>query len=287
MVYPESKSDQLVKTLRYDVDDNYIPTLGMQIAAGRNFSREYGTDSTGLIINEQAAKAFGWNDTEAIGRKLTYPDNDGKRISFHVVGVVKDFHFKSLHEKISPLVMVLSKNFDNIIVKTKTKDLAGLITTMKKVWQPLADAPFTYSFLDERFNNTYKEEQKTGLILGIFAGVTIFVACLGLFGLATFTAEQRTKEIGVRKVLGATVSGIVALLSKDFLKLVFIAFLIASPIAWYMMNKWLQDFEYKEKISPWVFVSAAVLSILLTIITVSFRAVQAAMVNPVESLRSE
>ena len=286
MVYPENKSDQLVKTLRYDVDYTYIPTLGMELAAGRNFSQTFGTDSLGLIINEEAAKAFGWG-INALGHQVTYPDNNGKKVTFHVIGVVKDFHFRSLHEPISPLVMVLARNFDDIIVKTKTKDIPGLLATMKKEWTSLADMPFTYSFLDERYESTYNAEKKLGWILGIFSGLTIFVACLGLFGLATFTAEQRVKEIGIRKVLGATVSSIVALLSKDFLKLVFIAFVIATPISWYLMNRWLQDFAYKINISVWIFIIAAVLAITITLVTVSFRAVKAAVNNPVDSLRNE
>ena len=287
MVYADNNSDQLVKTLRYDVDYSYIQTLGMQMAGGRNFSKDFGTDSTGIIINEETAKAFGWGKN-ALGHNLTRTENDGTKFTYHVIGVVKDFHFKSFHEAISPLVMVLSNNYENIIVKTKTRDIAGLLNTLKKNWTDLnAEVPFAYSFLDERFNNTYRSEQKIGQILGIFAGLTIFVACLGLFGLATFTAEQRTKEIGIRKVLGATVTSIVSLLSKDFLKLVFIAFIIATPVAWFMMNKWLQDFAYKTNISGWVFVFAAALAISITIITVSFRAIRAAMVNPVNSLRSE
>ncbi len=287
IVYADNKSDQFVKTLRYDIDYNYIQTLGMQMADGRNFSKDFGTDSTGIIINEETAKAFGWGGN-ALGHNLTRQENDGSKVTFHVIGVVKDFHFKSFHEPISPLVMVLSNNSENIIVKTKTKDIAGLLNTMKKNWTDLkAEVPFSYSFLDERFNNTYQSEQKIGLILGIFAGLTIFVACLGLFGLVTFTAEQRTKQIGIRKVLGATVTSIVSLLSKDFLKLVFIAFAIASPVAWFMMNKWLQDFAYKTNISGWIFVFAAALAISITLITVSFRAIRAAVNNPVDSLRSE
>ena len=159
---------------------------------------------------------------------------------------------------------------------------------MKKDWNELkGEVPFSYTFLDDRFNNSYESEQKIGLILSIFAGVTIFVACLGLLGLATFTAEQRTKEIGIRKVLGASIANIVSLLSIDFIKLVFIAFIIATPVAWYMMNKWLQDFAYKTNISSWIFLLTAVLAIAITIITVSFRAIRAAVVNPVDSLRAE
>jgi putative ABC transport system permease protein len=287
MLYPDNKSDQLVKTIKYDVDYSYIPTLGMEMAYGRNFSRDFGTDSLALLINQEAARSFGW-ETNALGKTLTWANNNGEKVSFHVVGVVKDFHFKSFHEPISPLVMVLAHNYDNIIVKTKTRDIAGLISTMKKNWNDLkTEAPFNYSFLDDRFIHTYDTEQKTGLVLGIFAGLTIFVACLGLFGLATFTAEQRTKEIGIRKVLGASVSSIVSLLSKDFLKLVFIAFLIASPVAWILMNKWLQDFAYKTPLSSWIFISAALLAVAITLITVSFRAIRAAVNNPVDSLRSE
>jgi putative ABC transport system permease protein len=175
-----------------------------------------------------------------------------------------------------------------MIVKVKTKDISGLLATMKKKWNVFqAESPFSYSFLDDRFNNTYKGEKNIGRIMGIFAGLTIFVACLGLFGLATFTAEQRTKEIGIRKVLGASVTGIVSLLSKDFLKLVFLAFLIASPVAWFFMNKWLQDFAYRITMSWWIFVLAALSALTITIITVCFRAIKAALANPVKSLRAE
>ncbi|MBD2751578.1 ABC transporter permease [Spirosoma validum] len=287
MVYPESNSTQLVKTLRYDVDYNYIPTLGMQLAEGRNFSKAYGTDSAGVILNETAARTLGWND-KAVGHTISNSDNDGKKATLRVIGVVKDFHFRSMRERISPLVMVLSKNAGTVIVKVKTKDIAGLVASLKKQWEQLTtDAPFTYSFLDERFNNTYLAEQKTGRILGLFAGLTIFVACLGLFGLATFTAEQRTKEIGVRKVLGASVTSIVGLLSKDFLKLVAIAIVLASPVAWYVMNRWLQDFAYKIDITWWMFALAGVLSVSIALLTVSFQSVKAALMNPVKSLKTE
>ncbi len=287
MVFPDNNSTNLVKTLRYDVDYSYIPTFGMKISEGRNFSKEFGTDSAGIIINEETAKAFGWSKN-AIGHTLTRSENDGSRITFHVIGVVRDFHFKSLHEHISPLVMVLTKNSGTMIVKTKTKNVAGLLASMKKDWTDLkAEAPFSYSFLDERFNNTYQAEQKVGLIMALFAGLTILVACLGLFGLTTFTAEQRTKEIGIRKVLGATVTSIVTLLSKDFLKLVVIAFVIASPIAWFAMNKWLEDFAYRINISWWIFALAILLTVLITVVTVGFRAIKAAVANPVTSLRSE
>ncbi|MDR3716898.1 MAG: ABC transporter permease [Puia sp.] len=287
-VYPEHDNTHLVKTLRYDIDYNYIPTMGMKIETGRNFDRNFGTDSSGVILNETAIRVFGW-EKDPLGHTITNTDNDGHKYSFRVVGVVKDFHFRSFRERISPLVMVLSTRPGTMIVKTRTRDITGFVASMRKIWSSFTpEAPLEYSFLDERFNNTYLAEQKTALILGIFAALTIFVASLGLFGLATFTAEQRTKEIGIRKVLGASVTGIVSLLSADFLKLVCIAFLIAVPLAFYMMNKWLQDYEYRVQISWWlVFGGAALLTVAVTLITISFRSIRAALANPVDSLRSE
>ena len=285
--YPDNHSSELVKTQMYYVDDQYIPTLGMEMASGRNFSKAFGSDSTGIIINETAARAYGWGEN-ALGRTITHRDNDGKNYTYSVIGVVKDFHFKSLHELIAPLAMTLSSNSGSMIVKVKARDIAGLLASMKKEWKDFKpDAPFSYSFLDERFNTTYKAEQNIGYILGIFAGLTIFVACLGLFGLVTFTAEQRTKEIGIRKVLGASVTGIVTLLSKDFLKLVLLAFLIAMPVAWYVMNRWLDDFAYHMTINGWVFALTALLAMTLTFFTISFQAIKAAIANPVKSLRAE
>ena len=285
--YPDAKASQFIKALRYEVDYDYISTLGMEMAEGRNFSKEFGTDSTAVILNETAAKAFGWGP-EALGHTITHIDNDSKKYTYHVIGNVKDFHFRSLHELITPLVMTIGANYSIVIVKTKTKDIAGLIASVQQKWNDLkAESPFSYSFLDDRFNNTYKSEKTIGRILGIFAGLTIFVACLGLFGLVTFTAEQRTKEIGIRKVLGADVTGIVSLLSKNFLKLVLLAFAIAAPVAWYVMHIWLQDFAYRINISLWIFVLAAFFTMLITLFTVSFRAIRAALANPVKSLRSE
>lgn len=287
MVYPEANSTQLVKTLRYDVDYNYIPTLGIRMAAGRNFSKAFGTDSSGVILNETAARTFGWS-TNALGHTITNTNNDGSKGTYRVIGVVKDFHFKSLHERISPLVMVLGHTGGTVIAKVKTKDIAGLLASLKTHWTKLApDAPFTYSFLDDRFLATYKAEQKIGRILGIFAGLTIFVACLGLFGLAMFTANQRQKEIGVRKVLGASVTNVIVLLSTDFLKLVAVALLLASPVAWYAMTQWLHGFAYRITIEWWMFALAGVLSIAVALLTVSFQSVKAALTNPVTSLRSE
>jgi putative ABC transport system permease protein len=287
MISPEGNSSQLLKTLRYEVDYNYLATLGMEIVQGRNFSKDYGMDSTSIILNETAAKALGWQN-DALGKTVARRNNEGKGSVYRVIGVVKDFHFKSLREKISPLVMTLNQDHGWMIIKTKNKEVSGLLAKMQNQWDSFKpDLPFTYSFLDERFNETYKADQKTGQILGLFAGLTIFVACMGLFGLAIFTAEQRTKEIGVRKVLGASVAGIVALLSKDFLKLVVVAIIIALPTSWWLMSRWLEDFEYKIDVSWWALVLVSLLSVVIALLTVSFQSIKAALMNPVRSLRSE
>ena len=288
MVYTEDNSSQLVKAIKYHVDEQYIPTLDMKLEAGRNFSKDFATDSSATIINETAAKTFGWGE-KALGKTLTgFKNNQGEKITYHIIGIVKDFHFKSLHERISPLMMALGNNSGSIIVKVKTKDIAGLLASVKKEWSQFSNAAlFSYSFMDDDFEAMYRTEGKLSLILGIFAGLTIFIACLGLFGLVTFTAEQRTKEIGIRKVLGATVPNVVGLLSKDFLKLVIIANVISWPLAWWIMNKWLQDFAYRINISWWIFLLAGLAALLIALITVSFKAIKAALANPVESLRTE
>jgi putative ABC transport system permease protein len=286
-VYAEDNAFQLVKTLRYEVDHRYIPTLGMEIVAGRNFSEDFATDAEGAVINETAANLFGWKE-KALGHILTNSNNQGEKKSYRVIGVVKDFHFKSLHERISPLMMVLGNNSGSIIVKAKTQDIQGLLASVKKQWSQFnTEAPLSYSFLDERFEATYRSEQKVGQILGIFAGLTIFVACLGLFGLATFTAEKRRKEIGIRKVVGASVIDIVALLSKEFLKLVLIANVLAWPLVYYLMNRWLENFAYHIGIGWWMFALAGVSALLIALLTVSFQAIKAALNNPVKSLRTE
>ncbi len=285
-VSPGIASNQLIKTLRYEVDENYIPTLGMQLLEGRNFSKEFGMDSNSVILNEAAAKALGWK--KAVGQEIYRTSKRGEKESYRVIAVVKDFHFRPFHERISPLVMVLAPDPGNLILKLKTKDIAGLTADLKKRWAAYgAEDALTYSFLDDRFENSYRAEQKTGMILGIFAGLTIFVACLGLFGLARFTSEQRTKEIGIRKVLGASVSQVSAMLSKEFIKLVLIACMVAFPLAWWAMDKWLQDFAYRVNISWVVFAIAAIVALLIALLTVSFQAIRAALANPVKSLRSE
>jgi putative ABC transport system permease protein len=288
LVYPEGHDNQAMKTVEYHVDEQYIPTLGMQMAAGRNFSKGFATDSLGMIINESAAKALGINTANAIGKKLVRVNSDkGANTPFHIVGIVKDFNFNSLHNPITPLLMTLQPE-GGLIFKIKTTDVAGLIATMKKKWDAFnTGESFTYSFMDDLYDKTYAAEQKTGTILNIFSALTIFVACLGLFGLATYTAEQRTKEIGIRKVLGASVTQLTQLLSNEFLKLVFIAVLIAFPIAWWAMNKWLQSFAYRIDINWWIFVIAGFAALLVAMLTVSFQAIKTALTNPIKSLRTE
>ncbi|PMD96567.1 cell division protein FtsX [Siphonobacter sp. BAB-5405] len=284
---PETNPSLLVKTLRYDVDEAYIPTLNIRIAAGRNFSPRFATDSTGILLNETAVRSMGWTGN-VLGRTLATHSNNGHRTTYHVIGVVKDFHFRSLHELITPLVMVQAQSGGTLIVKAKAGDVAGLLRTMQQVWsQYHVDVPFSYSFLNDRFSNTYQIEQKTGTLLSVFAGLTIFVACLGLFGLVTFTTQQRTKEIGVRKVLGASVGSILALLSKEFLQLVGLAFILAIPLAGYVTHEWLQQFAYRISLEWWVFVMAGVLALSIALLTVSVQSIKAALVNPVKSLKSE
>jgi len=288
LAYPQGNDNLIVNGVDYHVDEDYIPTFGMHIIAGRNFSKDFPTDSLGIILNETAVQALGWNSMTAVGKTVIRQNSDrGTNVPFHVIGIVKNFNFKSLHQTISPLFMSYEPE-GGLIFKIKTSDVQGLLATMKKQWDSYhTDEPFSYAFMDDLYNKTYSAEQKTGTILNIFSVLTIFVACLGLFGLVTYAAEQRTKEIGIRKVLGASVTQVTKMLSKEFLKLVLIASLIAFPAAWWAMNKWLQSFAFRITISWWVFVVAAATALLIALITVSSQAIKAAMANPVNSLRSE
>ncbi|MEO8861113.1 MAG: FtsX-like permease family protein, partial [Ginsengibacter sp.] len=204
-------------------------------------------------------------------------------------GVVKDFNFESMRNKIKPAIFYNhQKTYGNIYIKTTGKNLPKVIAATKEEWKKYnADFSFNYNFLDDQFKSLYESEQRTGLLFNLFAGIAIFISCLGLFGLAAYTAQVRTKEIGVRKVLGASVPGIIQLLAKDFVKLVLIAILIATPIAWYIMSTWLRDFAYKINISWMVFVIAGLVAIIIALITISFQSIKAANANPIKSLRSE
>ncbi|MRS64569.1 FtsX-like permease family protein [Larkinella terrae] len=287
-VRAKDNPDQGVMTRFYFVDPEYIPTLGMRMVQGRNFSKSFPSDASGVILNETAVQALGWQKNP-IGRELIgYTDDNGVQIIYRVVGVVSDFHFESLRQKIGPLAMFLGRNSGNILVKTRTENLPQFLASLKQQWESYSPAaPFSYSFLDDRFAQVYVGEQKIEQVLTLFSSLTIFIACLGLFGLATHTAEQRTKEIGVRKVLGASVGSVVALLSKDFLKLILIALVLASPFAWWGMNRWLEEFAYKVTIDWWIFALAGLLAVGIALLTVSFQSIKAALTNPVKSLRSE
>ncbi len=281
---------QIPQTLRsrlYFIDEEYIPTLGMEILLGRNFSKEFGREDKNIIINETAIKTFGFNENP-IGETISMAtDNNGAKELLTVVGVVKDFHLKSLHNEIEPLLMQYNPYY-GLIIKAKTSDMASLIATMKSKWEAFGSGEtFEYAFLDELYNETYLKETNMNTILKIFALLTIFVACLGLFGLVTFTAEQRFKEIGIRKVLGSSIPQIVGMLSKDFIKLVFVSFIIAFPLGYYLMNKWLQDFAYRIDIHWSVFVFSGLITIGIAFITISFRSIKAASVNPIKSLKTE
>jgi putative ABC transport system permease protein len=281
------KGDMQIANLDlYFVDFDYLKQFEMKMVAGRMFSRDFMTDTTkAMILNESAAKMFGYrHPQDAVGRDFNQWGREGK-----IIGVVKDFHFKSLQNEIKPLSMRIEPNGCSLVsVKVSSDKLPATISAIENKWNTLIPArPFSYFFLDEHFEEQYRSEQRFGKLFLNFSILAIIISCLGLLGLASYSTMQRTREIGIRKVLGATVSNIVNLLSKDFLKLVIIAIVIASPIAWFAMHKWLQDFAYRIPISWWVFAVAAVAAALIAVLTVSFQAIKAAVSNPVISLRSE
>ena len=272
----------------WTVDENYVPTLGLKIAEGRNFSQQFLTDSTGVIINEAAAKFLATKNL--LNKKIyTIKDIQSKElIDFHIIGIVKNFNFSSLRDVVTPLALFLGKDNGNISVRISSGDISNAIAQIKNKWKAIAPSqPFDYSFMDDDFNKLYTTEQRTGNIFITFAVLAILIACLGLFGLVTYAAEQRIREIGIRKVLGASVSNIAGMLSTDFLQLVIISAAIAFPLAWWAMNKWLQGFAYRVNISWWAFAIAGILALLIALITVSFQAIKAAIANPVKSLRTE
>ena len=269
-------------------DHDFITTYAVKMKAGRNFSREFGTDTSSFIINEAAVVGIGWKSAEdAIGKPFYYGGVRGK-----IIGVTADFHFESLHDTIVPIVLFMptpqNAFFGRLSVKVAGQDIPGALAQLEKTWRKfLPEAPFDYTFLDENFDNLYKAERVQGTLFTVFSCIAIFIACLGLFGLSAFTITQRIREIGIRKVLGASVPGIVQMISKDFIKLVAISALIAFPVAGYVMYKWLQDFAYRTNIPWWVFPTALLIAGLIALITISFQAIKAATANPVKSLRSE
>lgn len=278
----------------FNIDHEYVSTMGMEIVAGRDFSKEISTDATeGFIINETAVQNLGLGNTpeEAIDQPLEWQmwtDHDTIKKG-RVIGVVRDFHYASLHEEVQTAVLqVYPDSYWKMALRINTDDVSGTIAAIEETWDRFETGyPLDYQFVDASFGAMYKEEQKLGDLLGIFTILAIFIACIGAFGLVTYATEQRRKEIGIRKVLGASVAAIVQLLSKEFLLLVFLALVIASPIAWYAMQQWLADFAYSIKMDWWVFVLSGIGAILIAGLTVGFQSIRAALANPVEALRDE
>lgn len=272
----------------WTVDDQYIPTMSMSIVEGRNFSQHIVSDSTAIVVNESAARFLGGKNV--LGMNL-YLMNDlqGKDVrTFRVVGIVKDFNFSTLREQVGPLALIYGKFEQSIALKLNTDDISSLMDKVEGTWKGLVPgAPFEYSFMDEDFDRLYEGERQAGRLFTIFASLSIFISCLGLFGLAAFMAEQRSKEIGIRKVLGASVYGITSLLSRDFLRLVLIAVALATPLAWFLIGKWLEGFAYRVEVMWWIFPLAGMVAVVIACLTVSYQSIRAAVANPVDSLRME
>ncbi len=274
-----------VMACRLRVDENFANTFGIKMAAGRFFSKDFGGNDTGYVVNETALKAMGLNVNNAVGKIISISLEDKEA---PIIGVVKDFNFKPVQQPIEPLVMKTNFGGGYVVIRTTPANMQKIITLLQQGFHTVyGNYPFTYGFVDAALSKLYITEQRMEKLFNAFSILSIVISCLGLFGLATFAAQQRIKEIGVRKVLGASEAGIVALLSKDFVQLVAVSFVIAFPVAWWAMNKWLQGFAYRIHISWWVFVIAGLGALLIALITVSFQSIKAAIANPVKSLRTE
>ncbi len=288
-VRPDGAPESELQTMNFfGVDQHFLSTFEVELVSGRNFKESMTTDTTAVLINEAAAEALGWDDP--VGK--TFHANGRRSFTPHVIGVVKDFNFRSLHEKIGPLILGHSHNpvhsIDYFTSKVNGRNIPATLKYLQSVhekYDPVT--PFEYHFLDQQIENFYRNDQRTSTLFGMAAGLAVFIACLGLAGLASFTAEQRTKEIGVRKVLGATVMQIVVLLSKEFSKLVLVALLLAAPISYFFMNKWLENFAYHTNVGVDTFLLAGIIALAIAGLTVSCQAIKAAVNNPVESLRYE
>jgi len=263
------------------VDMDYLDTFKMEMAQGRFFSKEFPTDNRAYVLNEAAIRAMGMESP--IGKRFRWR-NEGP-----IIGVIKDFHYKSLHTEIEPLILVAEPGrFFYACIRINAANVPATIRFMENTWKKIVPGfPFEYSFLDERLDNLYRAEQRMGNVFKYFTLLGMFIACLGLFGMASFTAEQRTKEIGIRKILGASVSSVVSLLSKEFTKLVLISNIIAWPIAYFVMNRWLQSFAYRTKIGISEFLLSAVLALVIAFVTVSYQSIKAALTNPADALHFE
>jgi putative ABC transport system permease protein len=281
---PEQPANYQNTSLTYVMaDEQYAEVLKLKIVAGRNFSKAFATDSSAFLINETAAAALGWD--VPLGKHLSM----GDFYKGPVIGVVEDFHFESFHHEVKPILFMFNRGRPAYLaVRLRPGNVAEGIAEIQKLWKEFVpNVPLEYSFLDQDYQKLYDGERRVAQIFFAFSILAIVIACLGLFGLASFMAEQRTKEIGVRKVLGATVAGIVGLLSKDFVKLVLVAFAVATPLAYFAMQRWLQDFAYRIDIGWWVFAFAGGIALVIALLTVSYQAIKAALANPVEALRYE
>jgi putative ABC transport system permease protein len=272
------------------IDADFIQTMQIKLLEGRNFSKDIPSDSNDVIVNEAFIRKQGW--ASGMKKRISMGKDSTGAIQFaNIIGVVKDFHIYSLQHKIEPMIMELPKlarDRDNIYVRLQERNLPQALAFVEQTFRQFdASSPFEYHFLDQNFAAQYRAEEKQGQLLLAFTILTIVIACLGLFGLITFTVEQRVKEIGIRKVLGADVGSMVTLLTKSLLKVVLISLLVAVPLSWLMMNKWLEDFAYRIHMQWWMFALSGIISLTIAMVTLSFQAIKAALANPVKSLRSE
>ena len=289
----EPTSENSINLQKWNIDHDYISTLGMHIIKGRDFSKDYLSDSSAIIINEKASDVLGWDDP--IGKEIqTFKSSNAGEfgsegpLTYKIIGVVENFHWESLKQNVGSLCMVLEGSNDKISFKFNSSDTKKVINTLEHKWKEFAsNQPFQYSFLDDEFGKMYETEEKTGQLFTVFAILAIFIASLGLFALAAFMAEKKIKEIGIRKVLGASVMSIVIMFSKEFGRLVIIAFVIAIPVAWYTVKLWLQGFAYREAPGFWVYATSGIISLFIAWLTVSYQSFKAAISDPVNSLRDE
>ncbi|MEM8927524.1 MAG: FtsX-like permease family protein [Bacteroidota bacterium] len=281
--------EKAINMQEWRADYDYVPTLGIEIIAGRNFDPQFSTDSTAILLNETAVSILESTPENILGKQLIYNITDeGQERIYTVIGVIKNFNFESLRKEVNALSIMLGSRAGRLSIKLREGNLNQTIAKIENIWKEMAPGqPFSYYFLDDSFNDSYEAEQRLGQIFMAFTILSILIACLGLFGLAAFNAQKRVKEIGIRKVLGASVGQITYRLSVDFLKLVAIAILVAMPLGWYATDRWLQDFAFRTNIPWWTLFLAGLLAVAIALITVSCQSIRAAIVNPVKSLRTE
>lgn len=284
---PSTNASNAFNTQWWTIDYDYLRTMGMVLVKGRNFSQDFAGDSSAVIINETTARILGHPDP--IGKNIYLTDDNNSMHPHPVIGVVKNFNFESMHQAVGPLILqAQGMSTGSVSFRMNTTHTSESIARIGDIWKTMSPGtPFNYRFMDQSFDDMYKTDQQVGKIALVFAALALVIGCMGIFGLAAFIAERRTKEIGIRKVLGASVGGILGLLSAEFTRLVVISFVIAAPLAWWMMSRWLQDFAYRTTLSWWIFMVAGLATFLIALVTVSFQSLKAAMSDPVKSLRAE